>query len=176
MTQQDERIQTYNEILLFRESFETLLMSTSNGAGIPEASYAGYIEDEGDYYIYTSELAKHTGNLIDNPNCSILFIENEHSASHLLARKRLTYTCEVTEVSRSSHVFNQTLDKLTERFGFVMNNLRDMTDFHLFRLHPVAGRYISGFAKAFTLTGGDLKTVKHQNEGGHRKSPTKETA
>ena len=178
MTDQEARTQTYNEIQLFRESFETLLMSTSNASGLPEASYAGYIEEQGDYYVYTSDLATHTGNLKENPQCSILFIENEHAASHLLARKRLTYVCDVSEVSRTSSHFDKIFEKLTERFGFVMSNLKDMTDFHLFRLKPKSGRFVSGFAKAYTLTGDDLTTVKHSTGGGghgHRRAePVKE--
>lgn len=93
----------------FRDRFETLLMSTSNYYGLPEASYAGYIEDEGDYYVYVSELAKHT------------------------------------------------------------KTLREMSDFHLFRLRPLSGSFVSGFAKAYTLTGENLLNVKHRNNGGHRK-------
>lgn len=170
MTQDEQLQQIFIETKEFRQRFETLLMSTSSYDGLPEASYAGYIEDEGDYYVYTSELAKHTKNLQDNSRCSVLFIENEGEASHLLARKRLSYSCEVSEVSRKSPSFNAILDKLTARFGFVMNNLREMGDFHLFRLRPLSGNFVAGFAKAYTLTGDSLKSVKHRNEGGHRKN------
>lgn len=169
MTQQKTTEQIYDEATSFRDSFETLLMATSNSAGLPEASYAGYIEEEGDYYVYTSELAKHTGNLQENPNCSIMFIENETTASHLLARKRLIYRCEASEVDRDTSIFSSVFEQLVSRFGFVMNNLKEMSDFHLFRLRPTSGSYVAGFAKAYTFTGDDLKTVNHRNEAGHRK-------
>lgn len=161
--------QIYSEARQFQEHFETLLMSTCSHEGIPEASYAGYIEDEGNYYVYISELAKHTKNLLEHPKCSVLFIENEASANHLLARKRLSYRCDAEEVSRDSKHFDNIIEKLIQRFGFVMNNLREMGDFHLFKLTPISGNFVAGFAKAYALSGKNVDEVRHRNEAGHKR-------
>ena len=45
------------------------------------ASYAAYVERDGDYYVYLSERALHTCNLLDNGRVSVLFIENEGGAA-----------------------------------------------------------------------------------------------
>lgn len=159
----------------FAEDFETLLMATSNSSGLPEASYATYIKDAGDYYVYLSELARHTGNLLEHPHCSVLFIENEQDAKHLFARKRLTYQCETNEVERGSAHFEQIMDKFEEKFSNFIEMLRHLEDFHLFRLKPVKGNYVAGFAQAYEISDPKLNTVKHRNEKGHR-SPNKVAA
>ncbi|PID46840.1 MAG: pyridoxamine 5'-phosphate oxidase [Proteobacteria bacterium] len=169
MKQDKQLQQIYDEARQFCGSFKTLLMSTCSRDGLPEASYSGYVEEAGSYYVYVSELAKHTTHLLENPKCSILFIENESDSRQLLARKRLSYRCDATEVSRESDVFETVMGKMVDRFGVVMNNLREMGDFHLFKLTPVSGSFVSGFAKAYTLSGDNLDEVKLRNETGHTK-------
>lgn len=153
---------------IFPEEFESLLMATSNSYGLPEASYAAYLEEEGDYYVYLSELARHTGYLQANPKCSVMFIENEQDASHLFARRRLTYQCEANEIDRDSARFDSILDAFEGKFGEFIKMLRNMDDFHLFRLKPFCGRYVSGFAQAYEIGGEQMETIKHRNEKGHR--------
>ncbi|PID64473.1 MAG: pyridoxamine 5'-phosphate oxidase [Gammaproteobacteria bacterium] len=151
----------------FSDSFETLLMATSNNSGQPEASYATYIKDSGEYYVYLSELAPHTGNLLEHPQCSVLFIENEEDASHLFARQRLTYQCEASEVTRGSDHFENIMDKFEKKFSNFMKTLRQLEDFHLFRIKPNKGSYVAGFAKAYEISGPNLETITLRNEKGH---------
>lgn len=158
----------YEACKVFPEEFETLLMATCNNAGQPEASYATYLEESGDYYVYLSELARHTGNLQENPKCSVLFIENEQDARHLFARRRLTYQCEAGEIERGSSCFEAIMDLFEVKFGGFINMLRKLEDFHLFRLNPVKGNYVAGFAQAFEISGDDLGKIKHRNEQGHK--------
>ena len=47
-----------------------------------------------------------------------------------------------------------------------------MEDFHLFKITPISGLLVFGFAKAFNLEGPVLVNVVHLNEKGHR--PKKE--
>ncbi len=156
----------------FRElpqAFESLLMATCDNNGLPEASYAPYVEEMGDYYIYISDLAAHTGNLLANPQCSILFIQNEDEARNLFARQRVTLQCEATEIARGSEQFQNIMTKFGERFGNLMDMLSDYTDFHLFRLHPKLGNYVAGFAQAYTITGEHLDSIRLRDEKGHQR-------
>ena len=54
---------------------QTLLLSTVNKQAEPEASYAPYVRDAGGvFYIYVSELASHTQNMLQKQTASILII------------------------------------------------------------------------------------------------------
>ena len=153
----------------FRGEFTTLLMATVSCDGRPEASYAPFVMDaEGSFFVYLSELSRHTGNLRDTPYASVLFIENEDQAEHLFARRRLTLSCSCTPVHRDDLRWVQVLDRFRECFGELVDVLRGLEDFHLFRLEPRAGVYVRGFAQAYELTGPDLRSLRHINDKGHR--------
>ena len=153
----------------FRTSFTTLVMATVNNDARPEASYAPYVEDaDGAFYVFISELSQHTSNLREKPTASVLFIEDEAQASHLFSRRRLTLSCECMHVPRSDQRWSGILDHFKQRFGELIDVLRGLEDFHLFRLKPQTGTYVRGFAQAYELTGPDLQAIRHINDKGHR--------
>jgi putative heme iron utilization protein len=143
-------------------------MATVDAAGIPNASYAAYVEDAGDYYVYVSELATHTQNLQQSGTASVLFIENETEARHLFARQRVTYQCETYEVLRDSERFGRIMGLFSEKFGGFMEMLKNLQDFHLICLHPIEGAYVQGFARAFIVEGENLSQIRHMNDKGHQ--------
>ena len=51
------------------------------------------------------------------------------------------------------------------RLGEMIENLSQLGDFRLYRLNPVIGRYVKGFGQAFDVTGEDLLSIVHLNEG-----------
>ena len=159
----------------FPAQFKSLHLATCNATGEPEASYAPYIEHEGCYYVYTSELSAHTANLTASGRCAVLFIESEAQTKHVFARRRLTLQCTATECPRSAPQFEPLMDLFVEKFGNFMEMLRTLADFHLYQLRPHSGGYVAGFARAYTLEGVGLRTIKHRTEQGHR-SPDKATA
>lgn len=175
MTPNPDLQDVLREAQAFPAQFQTLHLATCNADAEPEASYAAYVEHEGSYYIYTSELSAHTGNLAASGHCSVLFIESETDAKHLFARRRLTLQCKATEVRRDSNRFEPLLDQFVEKFGGFMSMLRKLEDFHLYQLRPVSGGYVAGFAKAYTLEGEGLNAIRHRQEQGHR-SPDKATS
>lgn len=158
------------EYTKFPDCFESVLMGTVNREGIPDISYATYVTYEGDYYIYVSELSRHTENLMQTGKASLLFIENEESAKHLFARQRMTLDCKVTEVTRDNRHFDFIFKKFQQRFGKFMEMLKNLQDFHLFRIEPQKGSYVRGFAQAFRLEGQGLQNISHINDVGHRAS------
>ena len=44
----------------------------------PVINYAPYIVKASDIYIYISQTANHYQNLMNNPGCAIMIIEDEH--------------------------------------------------------------------------------------------------
>ncbi len=175
MSQSPDLNAVMDECRRFPGHFQSLHLATCNAAGEPEASYAAYVEHDGSYYVYTSELSAHTANLAASGCCSLLFIESEAEAKHLFARRRLTLQCKAMEIHRESPDFEPLMDRFVAKFGNFMGMMRKLADFHLYQLQPQSGSYVAGFAQAYTLEGEGLREIKHRKEQGHR-SPDKVTA
>ena len=175
MSQPTDLNAVMDECRKFPGQFQSLHLATCNAIGEPEASYAAYVEHEGSYYVYTSELSAHTTNLAASGRCSVMFIESEAQAKHLFARRRLTLLCKAIECHRDSPEFEPLMDMFVQKFGNFMGMMRNLADFHLYQLRPQSGGYVAGFAQAYTLGGVGLSEIKHRKEQGHR-SPDKATA
>ena len=131
---------------------QTMLLSTVNEQGEAESSYAPYIRDEdGVFYIYVSELASHTQNMLQHGKASVLFIQSENQASNLFARERVTFQCAVKEIQANAEIYPVQLSKMKQCLGETIELLAGLSDFHLLALQPVSGRYIKGFGKAYTV-------------------------
>jgi putative heme iron utilization protein len=150
-----------------REGFDTVLLATVGKEGVPDASYAPYVIIKSRYYVYVSELASHTGNMLITGKAGLLFIENERDAKSLFARRRLASRADVVEISRSGVEFDQILEAFADKFGAIINSLRDMQDFRLMQLTPSSGRFVSGFGQAYDITGEELDQIQHINDRGH---------
>lgn len=155
------RLAEYRELIA---RFDSLLMATCNGQGVPEASYAPYLAVEGDYYIYISDLAQHTANLRSQVQCSVLFIEDEQDAKNLFARRRVKFTCTATEIERDSEQFAVIMEQCVQRFGNFMQLLRTLNDFRLFQLCPQQGNYVAGFGQAYQISGAHMDTLTWRKE------------
>jgi putative heme iron utilization protein len=137
-------------------SQQTLLLSTASAIGVPDISYAPFVRDDaGVFYIYVSEMACHTVNLLNNPQASILFIRPESESPNLFARERVVLSCSVTEIIRDDAIYADRIQALQDKFGEVVSVLRSLSDFHLFALRPENGRYVIGFGRAFSINMSD---------------------
>jgi len=133
-------------------SQQTLVLSTYSSASGAEISYAPYVRNgHGPFYIYTSDLAAHTGNLLERGQASVMFIGLESETSNQFARERVTFNCQAEEVLAEDETYGSVLAQLQERFGQIVSVLRSLPDFHLFALTPQTGRYVVGFGKAFEI-------------------------
>lgn len=137
--------------LLLRQRHQTLLLSSLNDS-VPELSYAPYCCDEkGNFYIYISQLASHTNNLIQHQECSVMFIAEEQSSRNLFARERLSFSCRAELIATEHSDYQQRLEQLEQQFGEVIKLLRTLPDFCLFCLRPLEGRYVAGFGRAYLI-------------------------
>lgn len=139
----DELIQRHNSLLIASRSVD----------GAVAISYAPYLRGEAGFYIFVSELARHTQNLLAQQRASILFIESEAEADNPFARQRLTFDCRVAEISKAHADYVQKLDGMAAKFGEIVGVLRALPDFHLLLLTPESGRFVAGFGKAFSVDG-----------------------
>lgn len=156
------------ELQAFRQGFRTLLLATCAADGTPDASYAPYLDWEGDFLVLVSTLATHTRNLLDTGRASVLFIENEADARQLFARRRLTIRCDVAVVPPGTADAQRMLARFEAAFGALIATLRGLNDFHLLRLRPLHARYVTGFGKAFEVDDLALAQVRHLRGPGNR--------
>jgi putative heme iron utilization protein len=140
------------------DTTQSLFISTITTNEDPNSSYAPYImDDTGNFYIFISQLAQHTGDLQRNPRVSILLAEDEQNTSQLFARKRANYYCHCSPVKKESPDYTALLDAFETRFGSIMKLLRTLPDFILFKLEVQSGSFVQGFGKAFTITKNGLE-------------------
>jgi putative heme iron utilization protein len=161
--------QGYQDLLA---GFQSIQLGTVSADGTPEASYSpAIVDDARRFYVYVSELAAHTGNLMETGKASVLVIEDEGTADIIFARKRATFTCQAIRIDRHNEEWESVIARFEHKFGKMMGFLKTMEDFHLFRLEPSYARLVLGFGKAYDVTGSQMSEIVHVNgkSGAHRK-------
>ena len=151
--------------------FKSIQLGTVDLEGIPEASYSpAIVDDERNFYVHVSELSSHTANLRETGRASLLVIEDESTASNIFARKRVGFTCSAELIERRTDDWEKVMDQFEDKFGKMVDFLKTMEDFHLFRLRPKKGRLVLGFGKAYEVMGEKLSELQHigGNGKGHR--------
>lgn len=148
-----EKLEALQESLSkLQNSRKTILLSTVTSEGFPEISYAPYVRNEsGQFFIFISELASHTQNIMNTAKASVMFINEESESRNLFARERLIYQCSSIEVDNESDLYHTQLDAMEAEFGNMISMLRTLKDFHLFCLEPERGSYVVGFGKAYDV-------------------------
>ena len=152
---------TTNEVKLFLETFETLVMASITPAGEPHASTAPYVRSGNDFYILISTVAQHGRNLLESGNVSLLFAEDESKTLQPFARKRATIEASVSEIHRETPIFLEAIERFKAHFDSdLVQSLSEMGDFHLFKLSPLSGSVVMGFGKAYRLNE-NLEVLTH---------------
>lgn len=157
----DESEDLQSEYRRLRDTRLSLQLATVDGDGRPHASYAPFVTSENDFYVYVSQLSEHTRNLLDTARASVLVIEDESEADNPFVRRRLVFDCRATTIARDTPLWGETLDRFEQRFGDIVQTLRELRDFVLFRLHAESGVYVRGFGQAYRLEGEKLDQVRH---------------
>ena len=144
----------------FPEFFQSVILATVSSEGTPYVSYAPFVMDAfKNFYIFVSDLATHTSHLKATGKTSVLFIEEETKSENIFGRKRLTFDCSATLIDRGSEEWSQIADRFQARFGNIIEVIRSMSDFHIFKLTPREGLFVNGFGKTYKVSGDDLNTL-----------------
>lgn len=171
----ERRLQTEIQAhIASRRSLQLASLSDDHG---PYASYAPFAYDDTGFYVLVSEIAVHGRNLKEHPEASVLIIEDEDTAAELFARKRVSYRVQAEHITEQDTRWQAGITALSERHGKRILHLAELSDFRLFRLHVLGGRYVKGFGKAYALEAGALTgtSLQHLREG-HRRKDTNEGA
>ncbi len=151
----------------FWQARRSIILSTMNLEGVSETSVTPFIaNDEGCLYVFISELAQHTKNILsllnalsddsnqsDCQRISGLIMADESENEQAFARERLTLQLLPSEIVRESEMFSMLMTRFEQTFGEVIPLLVSLPDFHLIQLKVIKGGYVKGFGQAFTFEG-----------------------
>jgi putative heme iron utilization protein len=156
-----------DEIIDFLNNRKTLNLSSLDEDGHPYASYAPFALGEESIYVLLSDIAVHGRNLKNNPKAAVLVVEDESEAATIFARIRVNYQVKADHVELDSEDYKAGIKALSEKHGDRIHNLAGLTDFNLFRLTPLGGRYVKDFGRAYAIAGNTLsgESIDHLRDG-----------
>lgn len=161
-------------MLNFIKDFQSVVLGTLDEKGLPFGSYAPFVYTEHKFYIFISNVAKHAINLQRNPTVSLVFIEDEHKAEQIFARKRISLQCSSSMIKREEKKFTEVMNTFKTKFSEDMvGMLMGMSDFNLYELHTDYGEATYGFGEAYNIGGEFMEDLVQRTGGtghGHKKS------
>ena len=145
---------------------KSVILATVDADGNPNASYAPFVRIGNKFYILVSFMARHTKNLRDQKNASVMFIDDESASKQVYARDRLTIDAATSQIERETPEWNLAVEKLKEAHGKVLDILVGMDDFIMIELSPVKGAYVNGFGSAYFVDA-QMEVMEHRNDIAH---------
>ena len=131
-----------------------LLVTVDNAEGAPDIGSSPFWRDEeGCFYIYTSQLSAHVRGLLNGQDARFLIIADESHSQNIWARVRVNFESQCQVIQRNSDDFHVIIPKLEKAFGPTMSLIKSFEDFHLLKLTPTKGTLVTGFAAAFAVSG-----------------------
>jgi len=141
-----------------RQSTTSVQLATINRENSPEASYAPCVWYQDDCFLFLSGLSSHSGNLLRNPEISLLLLDQGESAN-AFARKRASLHGRARVIARDDAIFAPVMQEFHRSFGKVMQLIEPLPDFRMFRVTLKAGSFVRGFGQAYALEGDKLERL-----------------
>lgn len=142
------------------EKIKSVQIASLSTTGEPENSYTPYLKYGDRIYVFISELANHTQNLMVNPCASLFFIEDEAQSKNIFARTRVTLKAEAYFVDRKDEEWASVMDLFEQEHGNTVSLLKGLSDFHLVGFNIQSGVYVQGFGQAFAFDRMDFESIK----------------
>ncbi|CAI6149679.1 MAG: Heme oxygenase HutZ [uncultured Sulfurimonas sp.] len=125
----------------------SLVISSTSSENEPLTNYAPFVKIDEDYFVSVSQNLPHFVNMAETKKAHILIIEDEATADHIYARKRLYFgaSCDVEEDTEK--IFKL----FDERYGDKLSFLREMKDFKIIKISPKEKSLVLGFGAAYKM-------------------------
>ncbi|MDF1874513.1 hypothetical protein JHD48_02065 [Sulfurimonas sp. SAG-AH-194-I05] len=154
----EEVIQTFKTFDIDKLSLTLATTSTTNE---PLSSYAPFVTLENNYYVCISSNLPHYANMAETKKAHVLIIEDEATAGHIYARKRLYFSALCEREEDEEKIF-----KLFDaRYGEALSFLREMKDFKVIKLIPQEKSLVLGFGAAYKM---NIHGVLESKSIGHK--------
>lgn len=125
----------------------TLMISSLDEDNKARISYSPFVNDGNKFYIYISKVAEHYNNIVNNPEVSIMIIEDEQDVDITFARGRVSFSGTARILKDNQAI----IEKLRERQGKSIMDILVGLDFDVFEMEVKEGRLVKGFGKAFDV-------------------------
>ena len=124
--------------------------ATIDAGDLPCISSVAVALERTSILLHLSELALHTRNVVTRPAAAVLFGEPDSGVHDPQTLARLSVTGRVTAINAETHDYDAARSIYVDRFPASRPRF-GFADFRLFRLTPMYGTYVGGFARAHTL-------------------------
>jgi len=157
-------------ILPFIAPFQSAVIGTVDAEGFPFSSYAPFVHHGHRFYIFISDIARHSENLKREKKASLFFIEDEALSANIFARKRISLQCDAELIPRDAETFLPVMARFSDKFGEeTISMLMKMADFNLFELTTIGGEATFGFGEAYCVGGVHMESLLPRRDGsGHK--------
>lgn len=150
------------------ETAKTLIvvaqLADGEGGG-PDLGFSPFIrDDEGCFYIYTSQLSAHVRALLQGNAARFMLAADESASQNIWARVRLKFEADIIAIARDDSDFATKMDWMQDALGPTMGLIRNFSDFHLFKITPTTGILVTGFAAAYAVTGLEFTITEHLSQ------------
>ena len=108
------------------------------------------------FYFLASALASHTRDILADSRTSLMLMDHLDASREPQSLARVSLSGQSHPLDRTATEYRDAESLYTSRFPEA-EQLFQLGDFSLFRFNPVAGRFVAGFAKAFSITVNDLR-------------------
>ncbi len=150
---------------LLINSVRTVILGTVSAEGFPNVSYAPFVIDEAkNIYIFVNKLSIHNANLQVSSKASIMLIEDEAKSKQIFARRRLTYSCNATEIEKESPEWQDITKRFDKRFGNIVYIFRDLPNLKIIKFTPYSGIFVMNFGAAYRISSSDLNNLTYITE------------
>lgn len=126
---------------------KSLMISSIDENGRGAISYAPFIREGNNLYIYISKTAPHYKNIANNKEIDVMVIEDESEAKSIWARERISFRCNAFLEEKEEEI----LPIFEKEFEAGIFGVLKTLDFNVFRLEIIDGRVIKGFGQAFSI-------------------------
>lgn len=131
--------------------------------GAPMVSMAAYAlePDAAAVLFLLSGLSRHTQNLLADGRVSVAISRPDPGTGDPQTLPRITLAGRVETIPPEDPRFAAARQRYVARFPDAAPRF-ELADFLIFRLVPGDGRYVGGFARAFSLTGDELREAARE--------------
>ncbi len=130
--------------------------------GAPEVSMVLYLpaNDLSAFFMHISGLAHHTQNIKREPRVSLMIMESSSDSKRTQQLPRVSVQGRANPFSPESEGYTEIRQAYINRFP-ESEMMFTLGDFGLYRIDPVSGRFVAGFAQAHNLTAADFIEAAH---------------
>jgi heme iron utilization protein len=149
----NRRMDTQSEETLARMIRQTRVSALATlHDGVPNLAMVAYsfADDFSAFYIHVSRLGRHTRDMETNPHVSLLITETDDRRADPQTLARLAIQGTVEVLPRNAPNYAQVKQAYCNRFP-ESESLFILADFNLWKIIPKSGRFVAGFARAFSL-------------------------